>query len=920
MNRAKADAALLVAMLIAAFAMQSMHVMAAVNLGHQAANISSGTTGQGNLSFFEPGNYSFTGNLTIGSPSAAWLFVNNASGRVGIGTYAPSNLLTVLGDANITGNISIADGSTLSPGLSFSNENGSGLYWSSAGDFSFKSPDVNTNRLRFTATNGVNSVYVYTGYFYLSYGNNGAFSSSQIGGALQIYPSGGDQALYLNGSGTTSTIVANSNTSLRFASYGGAQTYSPPGNTAASFIFETDTNTYLGIGTTSPNGTLHVSNAGNLNALVVNDTTGRVGIGTRSPAYALEVMDTAANGLTANISNVLYVNASSGRVGIRTSSPSYGLDVQGNASFNGTLTVAGGNVWIGATQPAFKLTVVGNIGPNESPVMAATNQTHSTLTGAGVIAFRTLSIAVGLDGFPVVVYSTGNGYDSTNGYGVGVVKCGNADCSAVESYSVIDSPAKGVDFPSLAIGADGFPIISYRNGSSDALKVAKCNDAGCNSTAVNITVVEQLPGVALAYGTSIAIGADGLPIIVYGIKVAKCKNAYCTASNITTLGRTDTNGGGLATIVIAPDGLPFISYYPTAGGSPNFGLVKCANASCVSNNNNFTLFPTLGGARSSVAIGADGLPVVSVTGEAAVLVIIKCFNATCTYFSNATVDSTGNVGNYNSIAIGIDGLPVVSYYDQTNAKLKVLKCGNLNCSAGNTLTTVLTAHGDSGAGWTSIAVPPDGLPIIGLMNPGNYLGVVKCANPACSAANSTALTGGQMLGGWAANPRSYGVPYRAISTLAVSNPTTFTNLSFLTAGSEKMTITPYGDIGIGTQAPKAKLHISGSSLSWLSMNVSGDLYVQRKSSEDRVGIATPTPAYTLEVKDTAASGLTANISNALYVNASTGSISINTTFATQAVHVAGTLNITGNITMQSPNSSRFTCGVDTTNAFRCGFI
>ncbi|MBI2575264.1 hypothetical protein HYV82_05260, partial [Candidatus Woesearchaeota archaeon] len=270
---------------------------------------------------------------------------------------------------------------------------------------------------------------------------------------------------------------------------------------------------------------------------------------------------------------------------------------------------------------------------------------------------------------------------------------------------------------------------------------------------------------------------------------------------------------------------------------------------------------------------------------------------------------------------GTDGLAVISYYDQTNTDTKVLKCGNINCSAGNTITTVLNANDDSGQGWTSIAVPPDGLPVISYIATGGYLSVVKCANPACSATTgSNAISGGSMLGSWAPNPRSYGVPYRAVSTLAISNPTTFTNLSFLTAGSEKMTITPYGDVGITTPAPSAKLHISGSSLSSLSMNISGDLYVQRKESADRVGIATPTPSYTLEVKDTSASGQTANISNALYVNASTGSISINATFATQAVHVAGNVNITGNITMQSPNSSLFTCGVDTDNTFRCGFI
>jgi hypothetical protein len=44
-----------------------------------------------------------------------------------------------------------------------------------------------------------------------------------------------------------------------------------------------------------------------------------------------------------------------------------------------------------------------------------------------------------------------------------------------------------------------------------------------------------------------------------------------------------------------------------------------------------------------------------------------------------TLDSVGDVGQHTSIAIGADGFPVISYYDLHNTALKVAKCANAYC-------------------------------------------------------------------------------------------------------------------------------------------------------------------------------------------------------------------------------------------------
>ncbi|MBI2142078.1 hypothetical protein HYU15_01140, partial [Candidatus Woesearchaeota archaeon] len=802
-------------------------ISSALESGQPASEIGAGE--------FEPGNYTFTGNLTVGSPAAARLFVDNSSGRVGT-----------------------------SPALSFSNENSSGLYRTNSGNFSIAI--LGREIMRFTNSSGTNSVHIFGRFDPNNNPGSGGWLDSQANNS-RVDMTGSAPAMYITGgaTGTINTIVMGNNQNLRFASIAGEDAYSYPGYGTGDFIFETDSDSFLGVGTAIPNGTLHVFNSGNRNALVVNDTTGYVGIGTRSPSYQLEVANTTTGGLAANISNVLYVNSSSRTTGIGVTQPIYSLESRGTANINNTLFAEGGRIGIG-NSTAFKLTVSGNVGANASPAITSTTQVITMLDSAGSVDYQT-SIAIGSDGLPVISYSPQNN-------GLGVIHCGNIDCTSGNTYSAIDFSSGSTPlFSALAIGIDGLPIIAYRDNGADYLKVAHCNDVACNTTA-NVTVVESLTGTG--YDTSIAIGSDGLPIISYAIsgngavKVLHCGNTYCSSgNNFTTL----ESSGQMTSIAIAPDGLPFIAFTDDTGFVE---FVKCSNVSCVSNNNNFTR-SSVYGQYPSIAIGSDGLPVISHYDYARDLdlIVTKCTDANCTQYMNTTVDTTGDVGQYTSITMGLDRLPVISYYDNTNGDLKVAKCGNANCTSA-TITTVESTN-NTGAR-TSLAIGTDGLPIISYRNAtGSDLKVVHCANQACSATTGSSLGGGQTLGGWMPNSRSYGAFYRAVNTIMVSSPASFTNLSILTAGVERMTLTPSGDVGIATQAPKARLEISGASLTGLALNASGVLYVNRTldSSFGRVGIGTVGVSYVLEVRDTTASGAAANISNALYVNATTRNVGVN---------------------------------------------
>jgi hypothetical protein len=342
------------------------------------------------------------------------------------------------------------------------------------------------------------------------------------------------------------------------------------------------------------------------------------------------------------------------------------------------------------------------------------------------------SIAIGSDGLPVISYR-----NNTAG-ALKVAKCTNAACTGSATITTVDNPANSVgEYTSIAIGSDGLPVISYHDQSAGALKVAKCANVACTGSAT-ITIVDN-PANNVGLYTSIAIGSDSLPVISYrdqsagALKVAKCANAACTGgANITTVDNPANSVGEYTSIAIGSDGLPVISYYDNSAGA--LKVAKCANAACTGSATITVVDNPANdvGRYTSIAIGNDGLPVISYRDQlAGTLKVAKCTNAACT--GSATieiVDNSAIVGAFTSIAIGSDGLPVISYFDGSASALKVAKCANAACTSGATITTVDSTFG---VGYhTSIVIGSDGLPVISHNNSDDgTLKVAKCGTRSC---------------------------------------------------------------------------------------------------------------------------------------------------------------------------------------------
>ncbi|MBI5664778.1 MAG: hypothetical protein HZC49_06795 [Nitrospirae bacterium] len=488
----------------------------------------------------------------------------------------------------------------------------------------------------------------------------------------------------------------------------------------------------------------------NGNRVTLQSGTGNVGIGTDNPTSRLEVVAASGTGISGDGGLIgVHGKTSSGFV----ASGVWGENLSGSGGIGGYFTATGVNgmgVYAQATgsggsgivavggPDGYAAKFEGDVSVNgtiqyadgtvqNSGTPIQQNPRANVITAVDSSAGSLPSITIGADGLPVISY-----WDYTNA-DLKVAKCGNVFCSSGNTITTVDSGGMVGSDSSIAIGTDGLPIISYYDFTNGDLKAVKCGNASCSSGNTIITI--DVTGTVGLY-TSITIGTDGLPVISYydgsngDLKTAKCGNAYCSSGN--TISTVDSGGtvGSDSSITIGTDGLPVISYWDYTNG--DLKVVKCGTASCLYGSAVAVDSGGTVGSYSSITIGIDGLPLVSYyDGSNGDLKIAKCGNASCSSGNFIyIVDSAGDVGRDTSITIGNDGLPVISYYDNTNTDLKVAKCGNTYCNSGNSLNTVASA-GTVGQS-TSITIGTDGLPVISYYDSTNGdLDVLRCANQFC---------------------------------------------------------------------------------------------------------------------------------------------------------------------------------------------
>lgn len=204
------------------------------------------------------------------------------------------------------------------------------------------------------------------------------------------------------------------------------------------------------------------------------------------------------------------------------------------------------------------------------------------------------SIAVPSDNLPVIAYSRSDGPPDD----LWVAKCNDTACSGSNETLTLLA-ANGGD-NSMAIGADGFPSIAFVRPNGGQLMLAKCGDASCSP---GMATIRPIDAVTFTTQPSMVIGPDGNPLVSYfdigneNLKVAWCQDPICDSSILTTV---DSQGdvGRASSIAIGTGGLPIISYYDVTKQDIKF--VQCHQPGC--------MFAGLGASTIRVLYGSPGPP------------------------------------------------------------------------------------------------------------------------------------------------------------------------------------------------------------------------------------------------------------------------------------------------------------------------
>ncbi|MGA1566671.1 MAG: hypothetical protein ACO39Q_10750, partial [Ilumatobacteraceae bacterium] len=263
-------------------------------------------------------------------------------------------------------------------------------------------------------------------------------------------------------------------------------------------------------------------------------------------------------------------------------------------------------------------------------------------------------------------------------------------------------------------------------------------------------VVSIIPDARTA---SVALGADGNPVVVFEdvvqaqLKAAFCNDPRCSTYESRTL-VDDADRARIPKVVITDSGNPVIAYRHTVGTDSVVNLIYCSDPRCETTeprqgfqdsapfSAELSLLSSMGDGGVITVFGAEN----GVKVGACVRVLGECHDVTA-----ITLDTSSGEFSGSDVIRGADGLPTIAYSFNAHsevAQVSVVRCLNPTCSSFGPESVVYAAPvGPNSVSTPSLALGEDGrlrVSFAARVNGISSTYVVTCADPACSSADATA--------------------------------------------------------------------------------------------------------------------------------------------------------------------------------------
>jgi hypothetical protein len=249
------------------------------------------------------------------------------------------------------------------------------------------------------------------------------------------------------------------------------------------------------------------------------------------------------------------------------------------------------------------------------------------------------------------------------------------------------------------------------------------------------------------------------------------------------------------------------------------------------------------GKFTSMALDASGFPVIAYADVTTPgLKIVHCGNANCTSGNSIAAPDADVSWRARNVSLKIDssGNPAVAYRS-ADGNLKVLRCGNANCTSGNTITAITITGADLYT--VALVLNSSGFPVMAYMSGvTQVLNILTCGNAACSSGNTTATPDGTVNTGSFADIKLDSSGFPVVSYRAVPSGSTLKLLhcgnATCTSGNSINTLDTTSDTAYWTSLV---LDSSGFPVISYKYTSGGDLKIARCSDANCAGVTITTP-------------------------------------------------------------------------------